>query len=68
VWEWTLDYFAAYVTPCVDCAYLTMTPDGRTIRGASYNYPADALYVQTRDNDVDTVRYSNDGFRCARAP
>jgi sulfatase modifying factor 1 len=68
VWEWTLDYFAAYVTPCVDCAYLSATSDGRTIRGASFNYPANALYVQTRGNDPDTVRYSNDGFRCARTP
>jgi sulfatase modifying factor 1 len=67
-WEWTLDYYATYVSPCVDCGYFSDVSLGRAIRGASYNYPSNQLYVGTRVGDVDTVRYSDDGVRCARSP
>jgi formylglycine-generating enzyme required for sulfatase activity len=66
VWEWTLDDLATYVTPCVDCAYLSDAQLGRSIRGSSFNYPADASYVGTRVGDPDTAKYGNDGIRCAR--
>lgn len=67
VWEWNLDGFATYVTPCNDCAY--MADNGlRAIRGAAYSYPADQLYVATRVGDDPAVRYPDDGFRCARSP
>ncbi len=66
-WEWTLDYFASYVTPCQDCAYTSSTAAGqRTIRGESFSYTANQLYVANRDNDDPTVVYAYDGFRCAR--
>jgi formylglycine-generating enzyme required for sulfatase activity len=68
VWEWTLDYYATYVTPCHDCGFFSDVSLGRTIRGASYNYPANQLYVGTRVGDADTVKFSNDGLRCARSP
>jgi sulfatase modifying factor 1 len=67
VWEWNLDAFSAYVTPCHDCAYLTDTGQ-RTIRGESFSYPANNLYVATRGNDDPTDLYAYDGIRCARAP
>ncbi len=67
--EWTLDYGAPYVTPCYDCAYMSDPGTNlRTLRGASWNYPANALYVATRVSDDPTIHYSNDGFRCARPP
>jgi sulfatase modifying factor 1 len=71
VWEWTLDFYAGYVVPCIDCAFLANpATDGgstRTIRGGSYQYPSDQLDVGNRVGDLDTVRYGNDGIRCARA-
>jgi formylglycine-generating enzyme required for sulfatase activity len=69
VWEWTLDYKAAYVTPCTDCAYLAVpgATAGRTLRGASWDYPANNSYVANRDGLDPTIGYSNDGIRCARA-
>ncbi|HEX8793940.1 MAG TPA: SUMF1/EgtB/PvdO family nonheme iron enzyme [Polyangiaceae bacterium] len=67
LWEWNLDAYASYANPCNDCAYLTDTGQ-RSIRGASYNYPANQLFVATRVGDDPTVRYSDNGFRCARAP
>jgi formylglycine-generating enzyme required for sulfatase activity len=66
LWEWTLDYFATYVTPCTDCAYLSNVSLGRSIRGSGFNYPAGQSYVGTRLGDPDTSRYGNDGIRCAR--
>ena len=69
VFEWTLDYFAAYVSPCLDCAYLSSTLDNtRTIRGQDWTYPAGQEYVSTRTDDPDSTVYKDDGFRCARAP
>jgi formylglycine-generating enzyme required for sulfatase activity len=69
VWEWTLDYFAAYVTPCTDCGYFANAGqlDKRTVRGASWDYPANQLYAATRDPLADTQAFSNDGIRCARS-
>ncbi len=67
-WEWNLDFIGDYVNPCADCAYLSDDGQGRSIRGASFNYPGDQLYVATRDGDDPSIRYSDDGVRCARAP
>ena len=32
VFEWNLDWFAAYATPCTDCANLSATAPGRVVR------------------------------------
>jgi formylglycine-generating enzyme required for sulfatase activity len=44
--EWTMDWFAPYTSPCVDCAYLasSLSPDVslRVQRGGSYATPAAA--------------------------
>lgn len=70
VFEWTYDYYAAYATPCVDCAYATNTffTNGRTLRGADWSYGATGIDVSTRYNDEDIVTYADNGFRCARSP
>jgi sulfatase modifying factor 1 len=78
--EWTLDYGdnLLYVDPCVDCAYLTASPDVvatpylyRMVRGSSFDdesspptylLPASRNYASARGNDPDV------GFRCARSP
>lgn len=66
LWEWNLDFYTSYA-PCNDCAYLSDTQQ-RSIRGASFNYPANQLFVATRVGDAPGVRYGDNGFRCARAP
>jgi formylglycine-generating enzyme required for sulfatase activity len=67
-WEWALDYFATYVNPCVDCAYLGDRNLGRVLRGSGFNYLATESYVASaRVGDPDTQAYGNDGIRCARA-
>jgi formylglycine-generating enzyme required for sulfatase activity len=68
-WEWALDYYATYVNPCVDCAYLGNNPSlGRVLRGSGFNYLATESYVASaRVGDPDTLAYGNDGIRCARA-
>jgi sulfatase modifying factor 1 len=78
--EWTLDYGdnLLYVDPCVDCAYLTPSPDVvatpylyRMVRGSSFDdqssppiylLPPSRNYASARGNDPDI------GFRCARSP
>ena len=70
--EWTLDYFADYVTPCTDCAYLQVSPAygvERTLRGAAFDSAAPYVlpvvserYGRTPDLPLST------GMRCARVP
>jgi sulfatase modifying factor 1 len=64
--EWNLDWYAAYVEPCADCAYLT--PSGaRVNRGGSFWIFA---LPESRNGDPPTERgaYLGFGFRCARVP
>ena len=35
VWQWNLDWYATYVDPCTDCAYLT-AGSYRVVRGAGF--------------------------------
>jgi hypothetical protein len=37
VWEWNLDWYAPYVDPCIDCAYLPTTAPSRVIRGGYFH-------------------------------
>jgi formylglycine-generating enzyme required for sulfatase activity len=64
--EYTADWFAPYVTPCADCAYLnpgTM----RVFRGGWYEItPSYTSY--RRDSDYPNLRSSGLGMRCARSP
>jgi formylglycine-generating enzyme required for sulfatase activity len=65
--EWTLDSFAAYVTPCVDCS--NVAPLGSPVqRGGSYNGVALSVLASYRASGSPSTRDGSVGFRCARAP
>ena len=67
VFEWTLDSFAGYVSPCTDCADLTVAPN-RVARGGSF--ADDATYLRTADRRYQYPAASRNvvlGVRCARS-
>jgi formylglycine-generating enzyme required for sulfatase activity len=74
---WTLDWWASYVDPCSDCAYLAAA-SGRVIRGGSYRDRAEAIRppvriigtLSTGEIVKENSPSSEDGigFRCARTP
>ncbi len=66
VFEWNLDWWANYVDPCADCAYLTAA-SYRVIRGNSFatsvcENPWSRGYIPASRFDGYV------GFRCARTP
>ncbi len=70
-YEWVLDYFAPYVDPCADCAYLAPTPQGnRAIRAQLYGSLQETAYLTPpyRTATSPIGRNTGAGFRCARAP
>ena len=67
VWEWNLDWYAAYVDPCVDCANLTTAPT-RAFRGGSFFGDTSDLLPPNRYNYSPSNRTFDVGFRCARTP
>jgi formylglycine-generating enzyme required for sulfatase activity len=67
VYEWTLDAFAPYVTPCPDCVYSADLPD-RVIRGGGYSNDAEAMLTSRRAHDAPDSRSLSLGVRCARVP
>jgi formylglycine-generating enzyme required for sulfatase activity len=67
VFEWNLDWYAAYVDPCTDCANLT-TSSIRTFRGGEFAGNASYLLAPYRDFNSPACRDLSVGFRCARAP
>lgn len=78
--EWTLDYGNGdlWVSPCTDCAYVTIKPDVvgtpylyRMVRGSSFDdgsSPPIFLLPPGRNDASATGHDRNIGFRCARAP
>ena len=70
VWQDTLDWYASYVTPCTNCAYLTSASPNGTYRGGGTPGPASELLVSFRGSasNPPTNRYWNQGARCGRAP
>jgi sulfatase modifying factor 1 len=69
VLEWVLDYFAAYPSPCADCARLTPGPTThRAVMGGSYGSNADDLRTGHRIGLPPADRTGITGLRCARAP
>ncbi len=66
MWEWTLDTFAPYVTPCHDC--VALGGSSRVIRGGAYYQIAQYLDASSRTSAVPGTRYAGVGFRCAREP
>jgi formylglycine-generating enzyme required for sulfatase activity len=69
VWEWTLDWYAPYVDPCTDCAYLTAA-SSRSDRGGGFNSPSTDLLSPVRGSNAAPSNRGNGlvGFRCARTP
>jgi sulfatase modifying factor 1 len=66
VGPWILDAYAAYVDPCVDCAYLASSVS-RVCRGGDFSDPSN-LSPWVRGNHPASDRMNYQGFRCARAP
>jgi formylglycine-generating enzyme required for sulfatase activity len=67
MWEWNLDSWASYSTPCTDCADLA--PDGdRVFRGGYWGVDISGLAPPLRDYYPPTSRTGTIGFRCARTP
>lgn len=68
VWEWTRDWSADYVVPCVDCANTT-NGDWHILRGGGYGYDASYLVTSFRFGLFPGYTRTGDiGFRCARQP
>jgi formylglycine-generating enzyme len=65
--EWTLDWYAPYLDPCVDCVYLTDF-SYRVVRGGSFGTDTENVFPWAREGDVPGSRNAFYGFRCARSP
>jgi formylglycine-generating enzyme required for sulfatase activity len=65
VFEWTLDWFASYATPCADCANLA-TATERVVRGGSVSRAASNLRTAFRLNIAPATHDPGIGLRCAR--
>jgi sulfatase modifying factor 1 len=65
--EWTLDWYAPYVDPCVDCVTLTDF-SYRIVRGGSFGTDTEDVFPTARDGDLPASRNAFYGFRCARSP
>ena len=66
MWEWTLDAFAPYVTPCNDC--VALSGDARVFRGGTFYQTAAYLAAGSRVSGPPASRFAGVGFRCARTP
>ncbi len=66
VWQWTLDRFAPYVSPCIDCANLTATAN-RVMRGSDFGFASQYIMPPSRNSYTPPLR-GYIGFRCARSP
>jgi formylglycine-generating enzyme required for sulfatase activity len=70
LWEWTLDWYVPYVTPCQDCAALTLplfSSSLRTVRGGSFTDGATEQHSARRGRVNPVTHANNDGIRCARS-
>jgi formylglycine-generating enzyme required for sulfatase activity len=72
VFQWNLDWYAPYVNPCHDCAYLAPAAD-REIRGGDFGsgqsyLPSASRYYNVPGADKSTTppdyRLTGVGFRC----
>jgi formylglycine-generating enzyme required for sulfatase activity len=67
VYEWTLDYLAAYPLPCQDCAS-TATGSLRIVRGGGFSsQPTEIQNAWLYKGPPESV-HADVGMRCARAP
>jgi formylglycine-generating enzyme len=65
--EWNLDWYAAYVDPCSDCA-ATAEGVARVIRGGDFAGTLVAALPPYRASYSPSARSASIGFRCARTP
>jgi formylglycine-generating enzyme required for sulfatase activity len=65
VWEWTLDWYATYQTPCDNCADLADV-SSRVIRGGFFFDLASSLRSANRYANYARDGGYGDGARCAR--
>jgi formylglycine-generating enzyme len=68
LYEWTLDSFADYADPCIDCVSVTTAGSNRVRRGGAFGYAAPIMRPPVRNDSPPSIRDGNIGFRCARAP
>jgi formylglycine-generating enzyme required for sulfatase activity len=80
VFEWTMDFYNTYVTPCSDCALLTAqigppssggggVGDDRVVRGGDFGLSLQFSLPPVRFYSGGRAVFMGDtGFRCARAP
>ncbi|WP_437630657.1 formylglycine-generating enzyme family protein [Sorangium sp. So ce854] len=67
MWEWALDWYAAYPNECNNCANM-ISASNRAIRGGSWHDAASVLLSSLRYGFDPSDRYSVLGARCARTP
>ena len=71
VWEWNLDEYASYVSPCTDCAYLTGATN-RVLPGGGFHTGLMPYLLSANRTTVSyATTYRGDfgvGVRCARVP
>jgi len=67
VYEWNLDWSAAYQDPCTNCSYLT-TALNRVVRGGAFDGTVAYLVPTYRGYADPSYRFGDFGFRCARTP
>ncbi len=66
--QWTLDGYAEYMDPCVDCANVTDV-SARTSRGGYFQAPPSEIEVPYRGDEAPpSANGLGEGIRCARAP
>ena len=65
VWEWVLDSFDTYPTPCVDCATLGPSTQ-RTMRGGGWGNNGSLIASDYTEWPVPTTEGDALGVRCAR--
>jgi len=65
VWQWTADFYAAYVNPCTDCAFST-GGSSRGLRGGGFREPPSNLSPTYRNANNPSIRNDFIGIRCAR--
>jgi formylglycine-generating enzyme required for sulfatase activity len=66
MWEWAVDRYGSFVTPCKDCANLTGSDTYRVVRGGGWVIHELLLLNSARYNQAPTIRLRDVGARCAR--
>jgi len=71
VFEWLVDRYATFVSPCIDCAYLSGTAPNRVLPGGGFRAAETYLPSSNRGSVSYEPTFRGDfavGARCAHAP